>query len=79
MIIAICVIVWELLGFVGYMMMRQGFLVEFEDSLGKQGAWGMREIGPGIILFPVIGPGFIVAALCVQGKVCFKKRQSTQK
>ncbi len=67
--------IWWGLGFIGYMMMRQGFLVHFEPLLGKKRAWGITEIAAGILGMAAGGPLFILGALMVKGKYCFGKRK----
>ena len=64
--------IWLALGVVGYLMMRQGFLVSYERILGKEKAWDWSDkIG---IIFSIMGPIFILIAILVKGKSCFKKR-----
>lgn len=65
-------IVWLLSGICGYFMMRRGFLVAFENSLGKRGAWGFGEMSLGIlcIFFGVLN---IFLALIICGLDCFRK------
>ncbi len=67
-------LLWLLGGVVGYFLMRQAFLVDFEDVLGKTRAWGVPEILSGI-LSVFMGPLFILVAFIVKGMSCFEKRR----
>ena len=67
--------IWFGLGVVGYFLMRQGFLVDYENVLGKDEAWGWAEVVLGILLV-VAGPLAIFIALALKGNSCFKKRPS---
>ena len=70
------IVVWLLLGVVGYFLMRQGFLVQFESALGEKWAWDSKDIILGIVSIVFGGPIFIIMAFSVQGKRCVKKRVS---
>ncbi len=70
----IWIILWIALGVVGYFMMRQGFLVEFEEKgVGKNVVWPWFMVLLGISSI-ALGPIFITMALEVQGRNCFRKR-----
>lgn len=73
-IVTAIVAAWLLFGVAGYFMMRQGFYVMFEKSLGRDGAWckRLRTQSKYIIL---TGPCFFIAALCCNGMDCFRKSQ----
>lgn len=65
--------VWLSFGFVGYIIMRQGFLVEFEESMGKALAWTTDDMVHGFC-WTAGGPVFLMVAIMVCGKSCFKRR-----
>ena len=67
------VISWLLAGLAGFVMMRQGFLVDFEKSLGKEVAWDVSCIVTGVLGI-LAGPFFMLIALLVKGGLCFRKR-----
>ena len=59
-------LIWLFLGIVGYFLMRQGFLVDI-------GEWPLlAKIGGFVCIF--FGPLFVIAALIVNKKNCFRKR-----
>lgn len=66
-------VLWLLLGVCGYLMLRQGFLVAFEASIGKLGAWDAPVVIVGLIGI-LYGPMMIVWALLICGRDCFRKR-----
>ena len=68
-------IVWWIGGLVGYLMIRQGFLVSFESALGKREAWDVSSVVFGIFSAIILGPLFIIVALVVKGRNCFGSRQ----
>jgi hypothetical protein len=70
----IAIVVWLTMGILGYMMMRQGFLVNFErEGHGKSKAW--RSFDMYIGFFSVLlGPIFIIISLGTVGKKAFQKR-----
>ena len=67
------IILWLAAGAIGWWLMRQGFLVDFESSLGKKRAWGIKENVAGFF-FALLGPVAILAAFFVTGTSCLKKR-----
>ncbi len=73
MIIVMCSVVWLAFGVVGYMLMRQGSLVDYEQSLGKKRAWSGANAFLGI-LGCLYGPVFILMAVKIYGRSCVKKR-----
>ncbi len=74
MMITCLIVGWLLLGTIGYFLMRQGFLVDFEDALGERGAWGPDMILLGIVSVVLLGPLFILMAFIIKGKNCIKRR-----
>ena len=70
--------IWWLLGWLGYFLMRQGFFVSFEYALGKQRAWNGADKIMGW-LGTCIGPIFVIIAVLVKGKNCFRKRNKKGK
>ena len=73
--ILILIAAWWLFGGIGYFLLRQGFLVEFEQCLGTKKAWGNDDALQAIFFALTCGPLFIVIAFSVEGKFCLKKRK----
>ncbi len=71
----ILIALWITSGIVGYFLMRQGFLVDHELSLGKKRAWRKRNIAVGM-LGSLYGPVFLLMAFMIKGASCLKRRAS---
>ncbi len=63
-------------GTLGYMLMRQGFLVDFEGVLGKRNVWQKADVFSGIVSGLAAGWVFVLIAFFVKGKFCLKRRPS---
>ncbi|KKL25485.1 hypothetical protein LCGC14_2404840 [marine sediment metagenome] len=71
--IYVLITAWLLMGAIGHMLMRQGFLVDFESSLGRKRAWDTKDNIVSIIGISS-GPIAILMAFLVTGKRCLRKR-----
>lgn len=72
----ILAVVWLVGGVLGYMMMRQGFLVKFEYCLGKDIAWEPFHVILGFFSALFAGPLFMLIALLICGRDCCRHRQA---